>query len=532
MMNITPRLLNRREFAKTTFLGAAVLGAGTVPGRGAEAMKPLAESAEPSDGAVRPELHFENPAMASLHGTAYRNALHNLLVTNTVPDAKNQYNRTGLLVGSPIRFIRAGGSYATPWTRDASINSWNAASLLTPAVARNTLWAVCERQTNGRLILQRDNQWWDQVIWAQGAWHHFLVTGDRAFLALAYEAVAETLAAMRRTRFNARFGLFEGPSVLCDGIAGYPEPPYDPKVTSSFILDHPGGDKLMCLSTNCVAYQAHRCAAWMAGQLGRPAAEASSFTETAARLRAAIQRHLWRPAKSTFGYFLHGTGPLAGKLDESQEGMGLAYAILFEVADPAQVQSILRTVHLEPKGLACVWPHFARFSDARPGRHNVLVWPMASGMWADATARAGAVERFAAEMTHTATMANASQGIFYEIYHSITGVPEGGWQVGRHWDSCIHQTWSATGYLRMVFAGLFGLNFAPEALRFAPTLPPGWGTVRLNGLRYRQAVLNLLLEGEGQRVASISLDEKSVPSASISAGLTGEHQLTLRLRPA
>ena len=525
------RLLNRREFAKTTLLGGAALASGARPMHGAEGSNPSPEGATAPAGATGPELHFEKPELEAIHGTAFKNALHNLLVTNTVPDTKNQYNRTGLLAYPPGQFIRAGGSYATPWTRDASINSWNAASLLTPAVARNTLWAVCERQPNGRLILQRDNQWWDKVIWAQGAWNHFLVTGDREFLAQAYEAVAESLAEMRRTRFNERFGLFEGPSVLCDGIAGYPEPPYDPKISSSFILDHPGGDKLMCLSTNCVAYQAHRCAAWMAGQLGRPAAEGAAFAETAARLREAIQRHFWMAAKSTFGYFIHGTGPLAGTLDESQEGMGLAYAILFEVADPAQVRNILRTVHLQPKGLVCVWPHFDRFSDARPGRHNVLVWPMASGMWAHAAAKAGAVQRFADEMTNTASMANASQGIFYEIYHSVTGVPEGGWQTGRRWDSCIHQTWSATGYLRMVLHGLFGLNFEPDGIRLTPTLPPGWGAVRLKGLRYRQAILNLRIEGEGQRIASVLLDEKSVSSAFLSTNLTGEHQLTIRLRP-
>jgi glycogen debranching enzyme len=515
--------LKRRRFLAQTGLGCAgLLHLGLN----------RTESAESPAVAGGLELHFEKPELESLHGTAFKNALHNLLVTNTVPDTKKQYNRTGLFADPPGRFIRAGGSYATPWTRDASINAWNAASLLIPMVARNTLWAVCERQANGRLIVQRDNQWWDKVIWAQGAWTHFLVTGDREFLARAYEAVAESLAEIRRTRFNERFGLFEGPSVLCDGIAGYPEPPYDPKVSSSFILDHPGGDKVMCLSTNCVAYQAHRCAAWMAGQLDRPAAEVASFSDAAARLRDAIQRHFWMPAKSTYGYFIHGTGPLTGKLDESQEGMGLAYVILFEVADAAQVRSILRTVHLQPKGIVCVWPHFARFNDARPGRHNVLVWPMASGMWAHAAAKAGAVERFASEMTHTATMTKGSEGIFYEIYHSVTGVPDGGWQVGKRWDSCIHQTWSATGYLRMVLYGLFGLNFEPDGVRLTPTLPPGWGAVRLSGLRYRQSVFNLRLEGEGQHIARVSVDGKTVSSAFISAKLTGEHQVTILLRPA
>lgn len=531
-MSIPTHVLNRREFARTTMLAGATLASGALKTLGAEEPDKPAESTKPSGVAAGPKLRFEKPELEALHGTAFRNALHNLLVTNTVPDTKKQYQRTGLFADPPGQFIRAGGSYATPWTRDASINAWNAASLLTPAVARNTLWAVCERQSNGRLIIQRDNQWWDKVLWAQGAWSHFLVTGDREFLAQAYEAVSESLAEMRLTRFNARFGLFEGPSVLCDGIAGYPEPPYDPKVSSSFILDHPGGDKVMCLSTNCVAYQAHRCAAWMAGQLGRTAAEVAPFTEAAARLREAIHRHLWMPAKSTYGYFIHGTGPLAGQLDASQEGMGLAYAILFDVADAAQVRNILRTVHIQPKGIVCVWPHFARFSDARPGRHNVVVWPLASGMWSHAVAKAGAVERFASEMTNTATMANASEGIFYEIYHSVTGVPDGGWQVGKRWDSCIHQTWSATGYLRMVFHGLFGLNLEPDGVRFTPTLPPGWGAVRLNGLRYRQAVLNLLLEGEGQQIASVSVDAKPVPSAIISAKLTGEHQVTILLKSA
>jgi hypothetical protein len=514
-------LLNRRRFLAQTSLCCAGLVHLDVN---------RAESAETSGLKAGPELHFEKPDLAALHGTAFKNALRNLLVTNTVPDHQKQYNRTGLFADPPGRFIRAGGNYATPWTRDASINAWNAASLLTPAVARNTLWAVCERQANGRLIIQRDNQWWDKVIWAQGAWTHFLVTGDREFLVLAYEAVAESLAEMRRTRFNERFGLFEGPSVLCDGIAGYPEPPYDPKVSSSFILDHPGGDKVMCLSTNCVAYQAYRCAAWMAGQLGRPATETSPCTETAVRLREAIQRHFWMPAKSTYGYFIHGTGPLAGKLDGSQEGMGLACAMLFDVADADQVRSILRTVHIQPKGIVCVWPHFARFSDARPGRHNALVWPMASGMWAHAAAKAGAVERFASEMTNTATLANASQGIFYEIYHSVTGGPDGGWQVGKRWDSCVHQTWSATGYLRMVFYGLFGLNFEPDGVRLTPTLPPDWGGASLQGLRYRQSLLNLRLDGEGQRIASVVVDGQTASSAFFSARLSGEHHVDIRLR--
>lgn len=87
---------------------------------------------------------------------------------------------------APNTFIKAGGGYNEPWTRDASINAWNAGSLLEPVVARNTLWAVAQRQPDGSVVLQRDNQWWDKVIWITAAWNHPKVTGDRTFLQTAY----------------------------------------------------------------------------------------------------------------------------------------------------------------------------------------------------------------------------------------------------------------------------------------------------------------------------------------------------------
>ena len=128
------------------------------------------------------ELTFAKPETQRLLGAAYKRAVHNLLEINTVPDAEKHYNRTGLFRDPPGTFFRAGGDYHAPWTRDASINSWNAGSLLAPDVARNTLWAVCQRQAGGKLIVQRDKQWWDKVIWVVGAWSHYAITGDRDFL--------------------------------------------------------------------------------------------------------------------------------------------------------------------------------------------------------------------------------------------------------------------------------------------------------------------------------------------------------------
>lgn len=474
-----------------------------------------------------PQLRFQNRLLQGTLGKAYQGALDNLLRLNTVPDLKNEYNKAGLMTTGD-KFMRAGGGYNTPWTRDASLNSWNAGSLLEPVVARNTLWAVCEKQPDGSIVLQRDNQWWDKVIWISAAWNHYKVTGDRQFLARAYAVAQDELALMRREHFNATQGLFQGPAFFCDGIAGYPEPEYDPKVGSNFVLDHPFTKEMMALSTNCVYVGAYHSAAQMAGQLNRPASEAKGFNETADALSTAINRGLWNPAKATYGYFIHGAGPLVGQRDETQEGIGLSFAILFGVADAKQTKSLLQTTHRSAHGITTQWPHFARFSDEKPGRHNVSVWPMVNGMWACAAAQSGDVATFQDEVENLALLSGQSDNRFYEIYNFLSGKPDGGWQ-GGHWEPLADQTWSATAYLRMIYQGLFGMDFQPNGLRLAPKLPAGWGKVQLQGVRYRNTTLDLTLQSQGARVARVEVDGKVSQQAFVPATGTGHHSIVITL---
>ncbi len=333
----------------------------------------------------------------------------------------------------PGTFIRAGGHYQTPWTRDTSVNSWNAASLLSPAVALNTLWAVVERR-DGKLIVQQDGQWWDQVIWIPAIWNHYLVTGDASVLAPAYECATQTLAARRAANFNVKYGLFAGPSFFNDGISGYPPPLSEPGGGGpSFVLDHPGTDQIMALSTNCVYVGAYRAAASLARELHRPSAEAANLDAQANALQAAINGHLWIHNASTYGYFLHGMGPTEGKLEKYQEGTGLSFAILLGVADATRARFVVAGAHREPKGIVSIWPPFPGFSVEHPGRHNNSIWPLVNGLWAHAAGTTGATQTMADEIVGLAILALASHD-FSEIYNARTGEAEGGWQ-GGHWGS-------------------------------------------------------------------------------------------------
>ncbi|MGC8548368.1 MAG: MGH1-like glycoside hydrolase domain-containing protein [Acidobacteriaceae bacterium] len=479
-----------------------------------------------------PELHFHRKHLQATLGAAYRAAVRNLMVVNTVPVTGGKdgpYDQTGLLK-APMEFVRAGGGYDQPWTRDASVNSWNAASLLEPEVARNTLWAVVKRGPDGRLVVQQDKEWWDQIVWVTAAWHFYEVSGDREFLRRAYETAVDTLRVDREKHYNARYGLFEGPAFLNDGIAGYPAPPADKTESrGSFVLDYPGADRLMALSTNCLYVAAYENAARMAKALGRPAAEATGLRDRGERLAARVRARFRVSKAGRFGYLIHGSGPDAGKLADFQEGSGEAFAVLFGVATPEEARAVVRHTTWMKFGVPDVWPNFARYSLERPGRHNAIVWPMVEGFWGDAAARAGDVDGFARAMSGVAGLALGSGGDFYEIYNGTTGRPDGGWQVGTHWKSQPDQTWSASAYLRMVFTDLFGMRFRPGGIAFQPTLPRGWGPVQMDGVRYRGAVLTVELRGSGDRVKRFRLDGKTMPKAWFPAGLTGRHTVEIVL---
>src|ERR1051326_1976786 len=155
-----------------------------------------------------PELKTSNPAI----NRAYRIAVGDLL-------GNIRLFRDGLL-DQPMLVLLAGLDYDTPWTRDTAINVWNGISLFWPDVARNTLLSVLERK---QVDVYIGGQYWDAIIWAIGAWTYYLHTGDREFLALAFDAIKNSLKYFEQTEFDSTSGLFRGPAVYGDGVSAYPD---------------------------------------------------------------------------------------------------------------------------------------------------------------------------------------------------------------------------------------------------------------------------------------------------------------------
>lgn len=425
--------------------------------------------------------------------------------------------------------LLAGKGYDTPWTRDASINVWNGGGLLDRDVARNTLLSVLELDEGGAPRI--GGEYWDAIVWAPGAWAFYLATGERAFLALALDAVRNSLRGLERTELSEGLGLFRGAAVYGDGVSAYPDVYAEAghhnimgwRDSSPELLARPGeGLPMHALSTNCAYVHAYDLAGAMAAELAVPADRA--WAPRAGRLRAAIDTHFWLPERGHYRYLVDPLGS-----SDVQEGFGHAFALLFGIADDARRDAVLDAQHVAPAGIPCLWPPFARYlRDGHVGRHSGTVWPPIQAFWAEAAARSGRADLVGHELAALCRHAGRD-GQFYELYHPETGAPYGGLQerAGGEielWESEPHQTWSATALLRIVLAAVVGMRLAPDGARFEPLLPPGLDELELTGIAYRDQVVDVSLR-RGDAPRGLLDGEESEPF--VAAAGTGRRRLDL-----
>lgn len=396
--------------------------------------------------------------------------------------------------------IKAGYEYGGEWTRDISINTRNACNTICPDEAVFSLWKVT--RNHGESV---GHEYWDKIIWVPAAYEQYLVTGDETKMRLAYRCSANTMEELEQSVYNTGYGLFNGGSVFNDGISGYEEPIYNEEVNSSGIIAHPCNTRINCLSTNCIYYQAYKTLAKFAGKCGEP--EASKvYEDKAEKLKESIRAHFWNEADSSLSYLIDQNGDV----HHFQEGLGYAFAILCDVLTKEEAYALTCGTHISKYGIPSIWPDFKRFSAQKPGRHNNLVWPHVNAFYAEAALKAGNKEQFRFELRNLAHLAmDKSGGHFYEIYNPGTGLPDGGWQKGGDLNSSIDQTWCATGYISMIFKGLWGLDYTEQGLVVKPDteLLKQNGVTALEGLKYRDCKINITV-GQSKSKKGLYLNGK------------------------
>lgn len=397
--------------------------------------------------------------------------------------------------------INAGGTDKEVRTEDIAINAWNACSLLWPGITGHSLWKATEDQ---RLIAG------DKMIWVVAAYNQYLINNDQDFLKQAYTASANTMAESENSAYDKKSGLFMGPAVCNDGISGYEEPIFNKDIHNSDILSFPAHKTIKCLSTNCIYYEAYQCLEKMAMILGDQKT-ANSYGKKAYELKIKIRRNFYDGSKNRLVFLIDQNG------DEHkfQETLGISFAVMFDIVTKKEAQKLISNAHVTQYGAPAIFPSFKRFSPENPGSYNVMIWPFVNGFWVDACYTAGDSDQVEAGIKNLANLAVVKSGnVFYEIYDPIDGKPGGGFRNGSDAepDTLSERTWSATGYLRMIFRGMLGMGFTTDYMELKPdfAVMDRLGFTELEELPYREGFVTIRKSSTGTTLKEIRIDGQQV----------------------
>ncbi len=416
---------------------------------------------------------------------------------------------TGEMINAvePDSTFRTGKEWAGVWTRDISYSIILSMAHLQPQVAK---YSLLRKVKNNRIIQDTGTGGaypasTDRIIWAVAAWELYKVTGDKDWLSQAYGIIKNSVEDDLKNVYDDKTGLVRGESSFLD----WREQTYPRWMQPVDIYESE------CLGTNAVHYQANVILSQMAGLLNDPAASAR-YADVAAKIKKGINTHLWIKDKGYYGQYLYGRN--FKSLSTRAEALGEALCVWFGIADERQSQSILTHVPVMDYGIPCIYPQIPGI----PPYHNDAVWPFVQAYWGLASAKAGnersVLESLAAIYRPAALFLTNKENF-------VAGTGDfAGTQINSS-----NMLWSLSGSLALVHRILFGIEYRTDSLVFNPFVPKAWaGNRSLTNFKCRNAVLNIGMEGFGNKIKSFEIDGKA-SVAAIPYTLTGTHSIRIVL---
>jgi len=281
---------------------------------------------------------------------------------------------------------------------------------------------------------------------------------------------------------------------------------------------------MMTLSTNCTYAEVYQILDEM--ELELSISTEINWKDKSEALKNSIRTNFWNEQTGLFNYLID-----ENKICDYQEGMGLAFSILFDIANEEQKSNIFENMHVEKASVPCLYPSFPRYKKTVDsyGRHSGTVWPHVQGFWADACMKNNNFDGFLYEFQNLAKHA-VRDNQFVEIYHPTTGMPYGGLQEPNLeeeliWFCAERQTWSATAYLRMILRDIIGMEFRVDGIEFQPFLPEDMNTLEFGDFYYLNQIININIKGSGNVLKTFKVngvEQENFISNSIKGNLTIE----------
>ncbi len=408
----------------------------------------------------------------------------------------------------PDSTFRTGKEWAGVWTRDISYSIILSMAHLQPMVAKHSLMKKVNKK---KKIIQDTGTGGaypcstDRMIWATAAWEIYKATGDEDWLKQAYVIIKNSVNDDMHNAYDMATGMVKGESSFLD----WREQTYPKWMQPADIFESEN------LGTNAVHYNANKVLAQMATILHKPA-DVARYNANAARIKAGINKYLWMVDKGYYAQYLYGRN--FKTVSPRAEALGEALCVLFGIAD-ANRESVIAKTPVTDYGISCIYPQIPGIAPY----HNNAVWPFVQSYWALASARAGN-ERSVME-----SIASVYRPAALFLTNKENYVADNGDFAGTVINSS-NMLWSLSGNLALVQKLLFGIEFQPEKLLFHPFVPEALkGNRSLTNFTYRNAVLNIYIEGFGNTISSFTVDGKATDDHSVAAVLKGKHTIRIKL---
>ena len=405
--------------------------------------------------------------------------------------------------------FRTGEKWGGVWTRDISYSIIHSMAYMQPRVA---MYSLLRKVNKKKRIIQDTGTGGaypcstDRIIWAVAAWELYKVTGDTNWLQQAYTIIKNSVEDDLQNVYDAKTGLVKGESSFLD----WREETYPAWMQPADIYESE------CLGTNAVHYQANRILSQMAAIL-KDTKAVTKYQSIAARIKEGINQYLWMPDKKYYAQYLYGRNYKI--LSPRSEALGEALCVLFGIADTEKTKQIIAHTPLTAYGISCIYPQIPDI----PPYHNNANWPFVQAYWLRAAAMAGN------EKAVLESIADIYRPAALFLTNKENMVADNGDYNGTQINSSV-MLWSLSGNISIVHKVLFGINFNENNLSFTPFVPKAMAGKRsLQNFKYRNAVLNIELNGYGNQIRLFRIDGKASKVYAVPSNITGSHTITIEL---
>lgn len=408
----------------------------------------------------------------------------------------------------PDSTFRTGKEWAGVWTRDISYSIILSMAYMQPKVAQYSLM----RKVKNGVIIQDTGTGGaypcstDRMIWAVAAWELYKVTGNKDWLRQAYEIIKNSTEDDLKNIHDDVTGMVRGESSFLD----WREQTYPKWMQPADIFESEN------LGTNAVHYESNMVLSQMASLL-KNESDAKKYKTVAEKIKAGINKYLWMADKGYYGQYLYGRNYKI--LSPKSEALGEALCVLFGIADAEQQKSVIAKVPVTAYGISCIFPQIADI----PPYHNDAVWPFVQSYWALASAKAQN------EQSVLQSIADVYRPAAMFLTNKENFVADNGDYKGTQINSS-NMLWSLSGSISLVHKIIFGIQFETNGLSFHPFVPFELkGNRSLANFPYRKAILNITMEGFGNKIKSFVLDGKNVPDFFVPGNVEGKHAIQIIL---